>query len=108
MFGSLIDALGDLVSTYGGGEESQQGRAFAAYRDAYREKQTGDDSIDPLIHQMKAHGVAGAYTDALQRPELGAFFAAWAAGLDPDVVRSNARRGRRLQNRWPTLRRRAR
>ncbi len=106
MFASLIEVLGDFLSTYAGGDDSQRGRALAAYRDAYREKQVGDDSLDPLVQRMKAHGVAGAYTDALQRPELIPLFTAWAENLPPNVVRKRARMQRRSENRWPTLRRR--
>lgn len=106
MIDSLAAVLSDFLSSYGGREETQESRAFGAYRDAFRSRETGlpADDLSGLIQQMKDHGVAGAYTDPGTRPELRVYFECWRAGLAPKELRSVRRTERRGQ-RGPLTRR---
>lgn len=93
VFDYLADFVGGMVGSTGAG--SNNSKARAAYKTAWKSRGDGADAPDWLVSSMKAKNVYGIYTNPDQNPELAPYFAAWADDIPPDQLKVYVRQSRR-------------
>ncbi len=77
-------------------ERDTRKRANRAYKAAWKRRVNEPvDSDAPLLRELRAHNVPGAFAKAQSDPTLMFYFSQWRAGRDPETVRAESQKSRR-------------